>query len=136
MKGYFSSLFFHTILTVDTGIGYIRISDTIQYTRLITMRSKPNCFEVAFLLLLLFFCLMLWQMSPWTSASVRNGPRNLSLKFGKNRVSNSWDIPDMDKCRQDKCCPDSWDIAEIEFVWVVVVGGLRSFSCQTQFRLC
>ena len=29
-----------------------------------------------------------------------------NLKFGQNWVSNSWDIPDMDKCRQDKCCQD------------------------------
>ena len=34
----------------------------------------------------------------------KDGPMNLLLKFGKNRVSNSWDIPDMDKCHQDKCC--------------------------------
>ena len=26
---------------------------------------------------------------------------NSPLKFGQNWVSNSWDIPDMDKCRQD-----------------------------------
>ena len=41
-------------------------------------------------------------------------PRNLSLKFGWNRVSNS-------------CV-----IADIEFVWVVGGGGLKSFSCHTQ----
>ena len=28
------------------------------------------------------------------------------LKFGQNGISKSWDIPDMDKCRQDKCCLD------------------------------
>ena len=28
------------------------------------------------------------------------------LKFGQNRVRNRGDIPDMDKCRQDKCCLD------------------------------
>ena len=25
-------------------------------------------------------------------------------KFGQNRFSNSWDIPNMNKFRQDKCC--------------------------------
>ena len=39
-------------------------------------------------------------------------PRNLHLKFGPNRVSNSRDI------------------AEVEFL--VVGGGVQSFSCQTQ----
>ena len=38
-----------------------------------------------------------------------------SKKFGQNWVSNSWDIPDMDKCCQDKCCLDkchcdSWNL--------------------------
>ena len=42
------------------------------------------------------------QMSPWHLESVKDGHRNLPLKFGQNRVSISWDIPDMDKCRQDK----------------------------------
>ena len=32
---------------------------------------------------------------------VQDCPRNLPLKLGQNRVSNSWDIPDMDKCRKD-----------------------------------
>ena len=46
------------------------------------------------------------QMSPWQLSSVKDCPRNLLLKFGQNQVSNSWDIPDMDKCCQDKCCKD------------------------------
>ena len=55
------------------------------------------------------------QMSPWQLGCVMDGPRNLPLKFHQNRVSNSWDIPDMDKCRLDKCCldkchRDSWDV--------------------------
>ena len=33
---------------------------------------------------------------------IKYGPWNLPLKFGWNCVSISWDIPDMDKCRQDK----------------------------------
>ena len=56
------------------------------------------------------------------------------LKFGQNWISNSWNIPDMDKSHLDKCCLDkcprnlplkfhknqvsnSWDIANIEFLW-------------------
>ena len=42
-------------------------------------------------------------MSPWQMAHVKDGPRNLPLMFGQNQVRNSWDIPDMEKCRQDKC---------------------------------
>ena len=53
------------------------------------------------------------QMSPLQLESVYDGPSNLSLKFGQNRASNSWDI------------------ADIEFV-VVVGGGVKSFSCKTQ----
>ena len=57
------------------------------------------------------------QMSPWQLESVLDVPRNLHLQFHQNRVSNSWDI------------------ADIEFAVVVVVvvgGGLKSFSCHTQ----
>ena len=28
----------------------------------------------------------------------------LPLKFHQNRVNSSWDIPNMDKCNQDKFC--------------------------------
>ena len=50
-----------------------------------------------------------WQMSPWQMESVLNVHRNLPLKFHQNRVSNSWDI------------------ADIEFVWWVGwVGGVQS----------
>ena len=45
-------------------------------------------------------------MSGASTEYVTYGPRNLHLKFGKNQVSNTWDIPDMDKCYQDKCCLD------------------------------
>ena len=31
-----------------------------------------------------------------------------TLKFGQNWLSNSWDIPDMDKCCQDKCWLDNY----------------------------
>ena len=91
---------------------------------------------------------------------IKLGPKKICIQknFGQNWVSNSWDIPDMDKCRQDKCCLDkcnhesvldvprnlhlkfhqnwvsnSWDIADIEFVWVGGgSGGVKSFSCKTQ----
>ena len=46
------------------------------------------------------------QMSLWHLEYVKKGPRNQPLKFGQNRASKSWDIADMDKCRQDKCCMD------------------------------
>ena len=46
------------------------------------------------------------QMSLQQLEYVQKGPRNLPLIFGLNRASNSWDIADMDKCRQDKCCMD------------------------------
>ena len=54
--------------------------------------------------------------------SILDVTRNLCLKFHQNRVSNSWDI------------------ADIEFVrwWVVVgvVGGYaKSFSCLTQLKV-
>ena len=35
-------------------------------------------------------------MSPWQLESVLDVPRNLSLKFHQNWVSNSWDIPDIE----------------------------------------
>ena len=50
------------------------------------------------------------QMSSWQLESVKDGPKNLPLKFGQNRASNSWDIADMDKCPQDKCCGDSCNL--------------------------
>ena len=65
--------------------------------------------------------MLLGQMTFWQLKFVQYGPRNLLLKFGQNWVSNSWDI------------------AYIEFVWVGgrwMGGGLNSFYCQTQLRLC
>ena len=55
------------------------------------------------------------QMFMWQLESFLDVSRNLPLRCHKNRVSNSWDIPDMDKCRQDKCClnkchHDSWNL--------------------------
>ena len=44
----------------------------------------------------------------------------LPLNFGPNRVSTSWDIPDMDKCHQEKCCLDN----------VTVTVGICSRCCQ------
>ena len=39
-----------------------------------------------------------WQMSRWQLESVLDVPRNLSLKFGQNQVSNSWDIANFEFC--------------------------------------
>ena len=36
------------------------------------------------------------QMSPLQFKYVQDGPRNLSLKFGQNRLRNSWDIDDIE----------------------------------------
>ena len=53
-------------------------------------------------------------MSLLQSESVPDGPRNLSLKFGPDFVSKSWDITD------------------IEFVVGGGGGGVKSFSRKTQ----
>ena len=37
-----------------------------------------------------------WQILPWQLESVLDVPRNLPLKFHQNRVSNSWDIADIE----------------------------------------
>ena len=35
------------------------------------------------------------------------GPKKIvAKKFGQNRIYKSWDIPDMDTCRQDICYLD------------------------------
>ena len=54
------------------------------------------------------------QMSPWQLVCVKDGPRNLRLNFGQNRVSNSWDI------------------AYVEFSVVGGGGGVKSFLRKTQ----
>ena len=79
-------------------------------------------------------------MSPWELESVKDGPRNLLLKFGQNLVSNSWDIPDMEKCCQDKCCRDkcycdSWSQFKI-IPWTYVssfvkIGSVTAEILQT-----
>ena len=61
--------------------------------------------------------ILLRQMALWQLESVLDVPGNLILKFHQNRIS------------------DSWDIADIEFVWVGGVGFAKQFSCQTQLRL-
>ena len=62
------------------------------------------------------------QMSTWQLESVQDGPRNLLLKFGKNRISNSRDIPDMDKCPHDKCCLDKCPRDSLNLAMTVVVN--------------
>ena len=61
------------------------------------------------------------QMSLWQLESVLDVPRNLCLKFHQNRVSNSWDIVD------------------IEFVWLGGEMGwvvfAKSFSRLTQLEV-
>ena len=57
--------------------------------------------------------MLLGQMSPLQIESVQDGPNNLSLKFGQNGAS------------------DSWDIADIEFLVVCGGGGVKSFYCKT-----
>ena len=60
------------------------------------------------------------KMSLWQLESVQDGPRNLTLKFGQNRVSNSWDI------------------ADVEFLWdggVVCTVILRPTSNYIEVRL-
>ena len=61
------------------------------------------------------------QMLLWQLESVQDSPMNLCLKFGQNRVSNSWDIADVE------FSVGGW--------WVVGGGGgggVKSFSCKTQ----
>ena len=62
------------------------------------------------------------QISTWQLESVRDGPRNLLLKFGQNLISNSWDIPDMDKCPHDKCCLDKCPRDSLNLAMTVVVN--------------
>ena len=57
------------------------------------------------------------QLSPWQLESVLKVPRNLHSKIHQNRVSNSWDI------------------ANIEVLWGGVVGCAKSFSCLTQLKV-
>ena len=37
----------------------------------------------------------------WSSKYVLGVPRNISLNFGQNRISNSRDIADLDKCHRE-----------------------------------
>ena len=53
--------------------------------------------------------------------SVLDIPRNLPLKFGENRASNSWDIADIE-----------FRVVVVVVVVVVVGGGVKSSSCKTQ----
>ena len=46
------------------------------------------------------------------SCPVKDGPRNLPLKFGQNRMSSSWDVADI--------------------VWWGGGGYAKSFSCKNQ----
>ena len=50
--------------------------------------------------------MLLEQMSLCQLEYGQIGPMNLPSKFDQNKASNSRDIADMDKCRQDYCCMD------------------------------
>ena len=50
--------------------------------------------------------------------SVLDVPRNLPLKFHQNQVSNSWDIPGMDKCHRD-----NWNLFSLEIVSIILSWG-------------
>ena len=58
------------------------------------------------------------QISLWQLSIVKEDHGKLALKFGQNRMRN----------RQV--------IADFDFLVVVGVGGLKSFSCKIQLRLC
>ena len=64
------------------------------------------------------------QISPRQSTSVKVCTRKITLKFGKNWVSYSGDIADMDKCHQDKCDLDIWHLVKnwfsINDIWTNV----------------
>ena len=63
------------------------------------------------------------QMSLWQLTSVKDGPRNLSLKFGQNRATNSWDITDI-------------EFAVVVVVVVVGGGGVPShFHVKPRLRI-
>ena len=55
------------------------------------------------------------QMSSWQMESAEDGSGNRPLKLSRNLVINSWDIPDMDRCRQDKYSLDchSWHLLKM-----------------------
>ena len=81
--------------------------------------SGPKSFSRFFLFFAKYFFFfqkkLMAKMSLWLLVYVQDCPRNLPLKFGQNWVSNSWDIPYMDKCCKDKYCLDrchcdSWNM--------------------------
>ena len=57
------------------------------------------------------------QMSLWQLESVQDSPRNLYLKFGQNRASNSWNIMD------------------IEFLWGGGGGGVCTVIFMSNLQL-
>ena len=72
------------------------------------MRSWPNCFEIVVIVVVVVvvvIVVVIVVVVDIVVVVVVVHPRNLTVKFGWNWVSNSWDI------------------ADIEFVWVVVGGG-------------
>ena len=59
-----------------------------------------NKFDIDIMYRLIKFLVPLkLNISDVSLASVKDCPRNLPLEFGQNRLSYSWDIPDVDKYR-------------------------------------
>ena len=68
------------------------------------------------------------QMSLWQLVSAKDGPRILPLKFGKNRVSNSWDIANI-----EFLVVGWWGLVVRRVIFVsnptfVMLGGLKLWS--------
>ena len=84
------------------------------------------------------------QMSTWQLTSVKEGSRNVPLKFGQNQVSNSWDITNMDKCCQGKCClakchRDSWHLLKVvpeRWLWSLVKIGSVTDEISDMDKCC
>ena len=76
------------------------------------------------------------QMSPWQQESGQDCPRNLLLKFGQNQVNNSWDILDMYKCREDKCCLDKCYWVTLVPVFLVSSTNQEVESTESDQKYC
>ena len=57
------------------------------------------------------------------------------FNFHKNLVSNSWDDPDMDKCRQGQMFPGQMSLRQLESV-LDVLFKVSSKTGQLQMRYC
>ena len=80
------------LIWISTFIGLIRVSRVKT-----SLGKSPVLYNGEYVLVFVF-----------NHMEIKDGPRNLLLKFGQNQVSNNWDIPDMNKCRHDKSCLDKY----------------------------